>query len=226
MTQGIEAGPFHSKLRYASLVWKLDSTSYCFARPTATQQTAWSFVAQMRGYDSAKAGGIFWFGVDDAANSLHIPMYCTIKEVPECMKEGNGDTYTYSPTSAWWAWNMVANWAYTRYSDMRPDIQKVQAAWDDKFNSQVETIDQKVATMSADEARDFLTRYSCSQAEAATTAWKDLFIYLYTKYLDGRTAREENGQFKRNQWGCPVGGKGTQYPKEYLELFKHSVWHE
>ncbi|MCQ2346789.1 MAG: C69 family dipeptidase [Paludibacteraceae bacterium] len=226
MTKGIDAGPFHSKLRYASLVWKLDSTDYCFERPIATQQTAWSFVAQMRGYESAKAGGIFWFGVDDAANSLHIPMYCTINEVPECMKEGNGDTYTYSPTSAWWAWNMVANWAYTRYSDMRPDIQKVQQTWDDKFNSQVEIIDQEVAGMSKDEARAFLTKYSCAQAEQATAAWKDLFIYLYTKYLDGRTAREENGEFKRNQWGYPVGGKPTAYPREFQELFKHEVWHE
>jgi dipeptidase len=32
----------------------------------------------------------------------------------------------YSPTSAFWTFNWVANWAYTRYSYMIKDIQKVQ----------------------------------------------------------------------------------------------------
>ena len=53
ITQGPDAGPWNSKLRYGSLGFKLDSVQYWFERPIATQQTAWSFVAQMRGYESA-----------------------------------------------------------------------------------------------------------------------------------------------------------------------------
>ena len=126
ITQGPDAGPWNSKLRYGSLGFKLDSVQYWYERPIATQQTAWSFVAQMRGYESAKAGGILWFGVDDAASSLYVPMYSKITAVPECYAEGNGDMYNYSPTSAWWTYNIVANWAYTKYSAMMPDIKKVQ----------------------------------------------------------------------------------------------------
>ena len=226
ITQGPDAGPWNSKLRYGSLGFKLDSVQYWFERPIATQQTAWSFVAQMRGYDSAKAGGIFWFGVDDAASTVYVPMYSTITEVPECFKEGNGDMYNYSPTSAWWTCNIVANWAYTKYSAMMPDIKKVQAAWEDKFNSQVAVIDAQVANMDAAQAAEFLTKYSCTQAQESTAAWKDLGIYLFVKYLDGQERKEQDGQFLRNPYGEPEGPNRKPYPAEFLQKIAPVVAHE
>ena len=226
ITQGPDAGPWNSKLRYGSLSFQLDSTTYWYERPIATQQTAWSFVAQMRGYESAKAGGILWFGVDDAATSLYVPIYSTISAVPECFKEGNGDLYTYSPTSAWWTYNIVANWAYTKYSAMLPDIQKVQKAWEDKFNSQVEVVDQAVAELSPEKAKAWLTKYSLTQAERSHQAWKKLSIYLFTKYLDGQQRKEENGKFKRNEYGLPESPNRVAYPTEFLQEIAPVVAHE
>ena len=226
ITQGPDAGPWNSKLRYGSLGFKLDSVQYWFERPIATQQTAWSFVAQMRGYESAKAGGILWFGVDDAASTVYVPMYSTITEVPECFKEGNGDMYNYSPTSAWWTYNIVANWAYTKYSAMMPDIKKVQAAWEDKFNAQVEALDTQVANMDAAQAAEFLTKYSCAQAQESTAAWKDLGIYLFVKYLDGQERKEKDGEFLRNPYGEPEGPNRTPYPTSFLESVHEHIAHE
>ena len=226
ITQGPDAGPWNSKLRYGSLGFKLDSVQYWFERPIATQQTAWSFVAQMRGYESAKAGGIFWFGVDDAASTVYVPMYSTITEVPECFKEGNGDMYNYSPTSAWWTYNIVANWAYTKYSAMMPDIKKVQAAWEDKFNAQVEAVDAQVAEMDPAKATEFLTKYSSAQAQESTAAWKELGIYLFVKYLDGQERKEKDGQFLRNAYGEPEGPNRTPYPTSFLESVHEHIAHE
>ena len=226
ITQGTDAGPWNSKLRYGGLSFELDSVKYWYERPTATQQTGWSFVAQMRGYESAKAGGIFWFGVDDAATNLYVPMFCRITEVPECFREGNGDLYTYSPTSAWWTYNIVANWAYTKSSAMVPDIKNVQQAWEDKFNSQIDAIDAEVVGKTDADARAFLTRYSCSQASASTAAWKELGIYLFTKYMDGQQRKEENGQFKRNAYGQPTGPNRIPFPETYLRTIANEVTHE
>ena len=226
ITQGPDAGPWNSKLRYGSLGFKLDSVQYWFERPIATQQTAWSFVAQMRGYESAKAGGILWFGVDDAASTVYVPMYSTITEVPECFKEGNGDMYNYSPTSAWWTYNIVANWAYTKYSAMMPDIKKVQAAWEDKFNAQVEAVDAQVAEMDPAKATEFLTKYSCAQAQESTAAWKELGIYLFVKYLDGQERKEKDGEFLRNAYGEPEGPNRTPYPTSFLDSVHEHIAHE
>lgn len=226
ITQGPDAGPWNSKLRYGSLGFKLDSVQYWFERPIATQQTAWSFVAQMRGYEGANAGGIFWFGVDDAATSLYVPFYSTITTIPTCYAEGNGDLYNYSPTAAWWTYNIVANWAYTKYSAMVPDIQRVQSTWEDKFNAQVAVVDEMVAAMSASEKADWLTKYSNLQANESHQAWKELCIYLFTKYLDGQERKEKDGQFLRNPYGEPAGPNRTPYPTEFLQKIAPVVAHE
>jgi dipeptidase len=226
ITQGPDAGPWNSKLRYGSLGFQHDSVQYWFERPIATQQTAWSFVAQMRGYESAKAGGIFWFGVDDAASTVYVPIYSTITQVPKCFAEGNGDLYTYSPTAAWWTFNIVANWAYTKYSAMMPDIKKVQAAWEDKFNAQVEALDAQVAKLDATQAAEFLTKYSCAQAQESTAAWKELGIYLFVKYLDGQERKEKDGEFLRNAYGEPEGPNRVPYPTSFLESVHEHIAHE
>jgi len=222
ITQGLVAGPWHSKLRYGGLTYQKDSVPYWHIRPIATQQTACSFVAQLR----TGREGILWFGVDDANTSLYVPVYCRVIDIPECYRKGNGDLYTYSPTSAWWTFNIVANWVYTKYERMIVDLKNVRSVWEDKFNSQVELIDEKVKDMSDAECREFLTRYSIAQAEESHQAWKELQIYLFTKYLDGVERKEENGQFKRNQWGWPEGPNRVVYPQPYLDVISKEVAHE
>jgi len=222
ITQGVAAGPWHSKLRYGGLTYKMDSTTYWYERPTATQQSACVFLAQIRPWKE----GIFWFGVDDAATSLFVPMYCRMTDVPECYRYGNGDLYTYSPTSAWWTFNIVANWVYTKYERMIVDLKRVRSVWEDKFNSQIAVIDATVAEMPDMERRAFLTRYSIAQAEESHKAWKELGIYLFTKYLDGVERKEENGAFKRNQWGWPEGPNRLSYPEPYLRNISNTVAHE
>ena len=228
ITKGTDAGPWESKLRYGGLGFKCsvnetDTLQYWYERPTATQQTAWSFVAQMR---SNNRYGIFWFGVDDAACSCYTPMYCCINHVPECFAEGNGDSYTFSPTSAWWTFNMVANWAYTKYSRMYPHIREQQQAWDDKFNTQVAGVDEKAAEMNDADTRAFLTSYSCSQAENLVADWQRLYIYLITKFIDGQERKEENGQFKRNPYGQSCGPNRLPLPDRFLKMVAPEITHE
>ena len=226
ITQGTDAGPWNSKLRYGGLGFKLDSVQYWYERPTATQQTGFSFVAQIRPYAPDHIGGIFWFGVDDAATNLYVPMYCRINSIPECFREGNGDLYTYSPTSAFWAYNRVANWAYSKYSAMLPEIRKVQSSWEEYFNSMIPMIDRLVSEMSPDDAQRQLTLFSCQQAQSSTEAWQRLFEYLLVKYLDGQQRKEENGSFKRNQWGEPVGPNRPAFPEEFLRKIAPEIAHE
>ena len=228
ITQGTDAGPWNSKLRYGGLGFKCavngtDTLQYWYERPTATQQTAWSYVSQMRSYNRY---GIFWFGVDDAACSCYTPMYCCINHVPECFAEGNGDSYTFSPTSAWWTFNMVANWAYTKYNRMYPHIREKQQVWDDKFNTQIAGVDEQAATLNDEDARAFLTNYSCSQAENLVADWQGLYLYLITKFIDGQERKEENGEFKRNKYGHSVGPNRIAFPEPYLKSVAPEITHE
>lgn len=230
ITQGTDAGPWNSKLRFGGLGFKLTdendttkTTQYWYERPTATQQTAWSYVSQMRSYNRY---GIFWFGVDDAACSCYTPMYSCINHIPECFAEGNGDSFNFSQTSAWWTFNMVANWAYTKYSRMYPHIREMQQVWDDKFNTQIAGVDAQAADLSDEDARAFLTSYSCSQAENLVADWQRLYIYLITKFIDGQERKEENGQFKRNPYGNSCGPNRLPLPEKFLRMVAPEITHE
>ncbi len=230
ITQGTDAGPWNSKLRYGGLGFKLTdendttkTTQYWYERPTATQQTAWSYVSQMRSYSRY---GIFWFGVDDAACSCYTPMYSCINHIPECFAEGNGDSFNFSPTSAWWTFNMVANWAYTKYSRMYPHIREMQQVWDDKFNTQIAGVDAQAADLSDEDARAFLTSYSCSQAENLVADWQRLYFYLITNFIDGQERKEENGQFKRNPYGNSCGPNRLPLPEKFLRMVAPEITHE
>ncbi len=216
MTKGIGAGPFGSKLRCSPLTFKVDSVEYVHERPTATQQTGFTFVAQMRSWMPDYIGGILWFGVDDAATGLYVPMYCGINKVPECYRGDNGSLLEYSPTSAFWIYNGVANYAYSKYCYMFQDIKKVQTKWEIDFNTLVPAIDKVAVGMTEADARVFLTDFSVAQAENSTTAWKKLGEYLLVKYMDGNIKKEKNGKFVQNEYKIPTTIIRAGYPEEFL----------
>ncbi|WP_291125747.1 dipeptidase [Flavobacterium sp. UBA6031] len=216
MTKGVGAGPFGSKLRCSPLTFKVDSVEYGHDRPTATQQTGFTFVAQMRSWLPNYIGGLLWFGVDDAATGLYVPMYCGINAVPECFRPDNGSLLEYSSTSAFWTFNWVANYAYSKYSYMFPDIKKVQEKWESDFNALVPAIDKLTVGMNETDARIFLTDFSLQQAEKSTAAWKKLGEYLLVKYMDGNIKKEKDGKFLQNEYKIPPGIIRAGYPEEFL----------
>ena len=106
---------------------------YFNERAISTQQTGFSFVAQSRSWLPDPIGGVLWFGVDDTYSTVYVPMYCGIREVPASFAKGTGTFNQFSWDSAFWVFNFVANYAYSRYSDMILDIQKVQRELEGKF---------------------------------------------------------------------------------------------
>ncbi len=217
MSKGVCAGPFGSKLRHSPLSFKVDSVEYMHERPVATQQTGFTFVAQMRNWLPGYIGGILWFGVDDAASNIYVPMYCGINSIPECYNQNNGSLLEYSPTSAFWIYNAVANFAYGKYSFMMQDIKKVQSHWENDFNILVPAVDKTAAGMNEADARAYLTDFSNSQAENSTAAWKKLGEYLLVKYMDGNIKKEKDGKFLQNEHHIPPGIIRAGYPAEFLK---------
>lgn len=216
----VGAGPFESPYRWAPLEWKSDSIQYCNERPIATQQTGFVFVSQMRSWLPNPIGGVLWFGVDDAAQTVFTPMYCSITDTPECYKVGNGDLYTFSWTSGFWIHNWVSNMVYNKYNYMYPEVQKVQKELEDKFIAQQSDIEAKAKqlyTESPEKAVAFLTDYSITQAQFAFDRWKKLGEYLTIKYMDGVVRKENNGQFTRNEYGGPSSPQRVGYPQHYYD---------
>ncbi len=222
MTQDIGAGPFELPYRMRPLTWEVDSVKYCNERAISTQQTGFSFVTQSRNWLPDPIGGILWFGVDDTYSTCYAPMYCGIKEIPECFRTGNGDMLTYSETSAFWTFNLVTNLAYLRYNAMIKDIQQVQKELEDKFVAYVPLIDQAAQSLyneqDKEKARDFLTEFSVNEANNMTARWKKLGQYLLVKYIDGNIKREKDGEFERTATGLPPSPHQSGYPDWWTKV--------
>lgn len=188
MTKDVGAGPYGSTVRWRPMEWKVDGVGYIHERAISTQQTGFSFVAQSRSWLPDPVGGINWFGVDDTYYTVYSPMYCGITKVPETFAVGNGDIMTYSDNAAFWVFNQVTNFAYTRTRLLIGDLQKKQSELEDGYMKETVNVDKTAEALykkNPAEALKFLTDYSVKSGNSTVMQWKDLYKFLFVKYVDG-----------------------------------------
>ncbi len=211
MTKDVGAGAYVLPYRWRPLVWKVDGKQYVNERATSTQQTGFSFVTQSRSWLPDPIGGILWFSVDDTYSTVYVPMYCGIREVPKPYAVGAGNFEEFSWDSAFWVFNFVSNYTYSRYAEMIEDVKLVQTELEGHFLSRHKEIDKaalKLFKQAPELARDYLTAFSVSQGEMTVARWRKLGEHLIWKYLDGNL-KDEHGKVKH-----------PGYPKEW---YKHIV---
>jgi dipeptidase len=150
-------------------------------------------------------GGLAWHALDDPRTSVYVPLYAGITRVPESYQVGGRDKFERS--SAFWAFNLVANWAELKYSYMIQDIRAEGDAFEDEFFARQAEIEARAVELletDPEQARKYLTEYSNASAERTVKAWWELSELLITKYNDGYINLPETGQ--------PVG-----YPEEWRD---------
>ncbi|MCP4219894.1 MAG: dipeptidase [bacterium] len=208
MTKDIGAGPFRLPYRWRPLTWEVDGQKYFNERATSTQQTGFSFVAQSRSWMPGPIGGVLWFSVDDTYSTVYVPMYCGIQRVPKPYAVGSGDFHSFSWDSAFWVFNFVSNYTYSRYCDMIKDVQEVQSQLEGNFmvnQPAVEAVALKLFEKAPQMAIDYLTDYSVRMGENTVERWKKLGQYLLFKYLDGnvKVGNSRNEEKKVTHPGYP-----------------------
>lgn len=201
MRSDIGAGGSYLPYRWRPMGFEVDGVEYINERAIATQQTGFWFLSQSRSWLPNEIGGILWFGVDDSGLSCLTPIYTSSTRIPECFRQGNGHMTEYSPTSAFWLFNRVTNFAYLRYDLVSGDIIKVINETEDKNFADVPTIDTRALTLykeSPEAAREYLTTYSVNTAQNMFDRWDKLDKFLLVKYMDGNVKKENDGKFLQN----------------------------
>lgn len=196
MTRDIGAGPFALPYRWRPMTWEVDSVKYLHERAISTQQTGFSFVTQSRAGIPDPIGGVLWLGMDDTYSTVYVPFYCGITRAPRSWAAGAADFDSFSWESAFWVFNFVANWAYSRYSDMIVDIQGVQRELEGGFfadQPEIERAARRLHDQAPQLARDYLTDYCDRQGEMVVARWRKLGEFLVWKYLDGNV-RDAQGK--------------------------------
>lgn len=251
MTQDIGAGGNALPYRWRPMSFEHDGNRYMNERAIATQQTGFWFVGQSRGWLPDEIGGINWFGCDDAATSYLTPIYTSTTEIPESFRVGNGDMITYSPTSAFWMTNRVANSCYKAYNIMFPTVDAEIDAWENSMMEAVKKADAEALALyeAASEApvrkirrndrfrktveryapvRDYLTRFSVDNAQKIFDKWVALEQLLLVKYIDGNVkAQNADGSFVTNgHTDCiPDGIRQPGYTDKWKETVAREHGH-
>jgi dipeptidase len=217
MTKDVGAGPYLSTVRWRPMTWTVDGKNYLHERATSTQQTGFSFVTQSRNWLPDPVGGIIWFGVDDTYYTVYTPMYCGMNEIPHSFAVGNGDIMTYSDDAAFWVFNEVTNFVYSRASVMTPELQAKQKELEHKYIAETAEIDKQAAELfknSAKKGTELITQYSVNAGNNTVSEWRELYKYLFTKYMDGnvKTRRDVPEGYKY----VTPNLKQPGYPQEWL----------
>ena len=244
MTQDIGAGGNALPYRWRPMGFEYEGKKYVNERAIATQQTGFWFVGQSRGWLPDEIGGVNWFGCDDAATSYLTPIYTSTYEVPECFRVGNGDMITYSPTSAFWMTNRVANACYRAYNIMFPTVDAAIDAWEAEMAEAVLKADKEALQLykAAQEkprkkikrndrcrkttdpyssVREYLTAFSVDNAQKIFDKWVTLEELLLVKFIDGNVkAQNEDGSFVTNEHTDCIPAKISQpgYTDKWKEM--------
>ena len=215
MRVDIGAGGNACPYRWRPMGFKVDGVNYVNERAIATQQTGFWFVGQARGWLPDEIGALLWFGCDDAATSYLTPIYVNTKQVPECLREGNGDLLHYSATSQFWINNRVTNACYRMYDAMEPMVRAEVDAYENhmmtavsEFDARMQKLYGKGSKRAVRKVIKNLTKFSVSHAQEQFAKWVELEETLTVKFIDGNVkAQAADGSFLHTKYsdGIPEG---------------------
>jgi len=216
-SEDVGAGVSRLPYRWRPMSFELDGKEYLFERSIATQQTGFWYLGQARGWLPDVVGGLLWFGVDDAATSALTPIYTNITAVPECFREGNGSMLEYSPTSAFWLFNQVAQYAYLFYDRVQPEVRAAIDEYENANLTLVQACDEKALQMVKNgnerQAVRMLTEFCQHRSQYLFDKWTDMSHYLLVKFMDGNVKRQNpDGSFQANGSGKPIP-ESPMHPK-------------
>lgn len=219
-------GVWNMPYRPTPLTYKVDGKEYFNERPTSTQQTAFSYVAQLRSWLPRQIGGMLWFGNDDGNMVAYTPVYCGNTSQPECYNTKGADAVTFSMKNAFWVCNWVSNMVYPRYSLMFGSLKSVRDSLETSYFSAQAEIERKAMVLYDENpslAIDFLTDYSIDKAQQMIDRWRQLGTYLIVKYNDMAIKPDEDGRFIRTETGLGATVERPGFPENVArEIVKSS----
>ena len=196
-TTNIGGGIYEMPYRPTPLTFTVDGKQYFNERPISTQQTAFTFVSQLRSWLPREIGGVLWFGNDDANMVAYTPVYCGNTVQPACYNTKGADAVTFSPDNAFWLCNMVSNMVYPRYSQLFPELKAVRDSLETSYFANQTSIEKQAADLYQTDkaaALKLLNNYSNAKADEMLASWKRLATRIIVKYNDMAVKKEKDGK--------------------------------
>ncbi len=191
LTKGVAAGPYGDPHRfvgpYDGNQNDVDANKKYYGaweRAISVFYQGYTYVCQTRPDAPEATGGVLWFGPDVSYTTCFVPFFAKLKQLPKSFQTGNPQKY--DPKSAWWKFNLVANWSRLNFQRMTTvDVMPVQRQLEDASVQGVQAVEKAVAGKTLDTAQAVLEKFCFKNAQTVLDQWQNLTETLFAKYSDG-----------------------------------------
>lgn len=212
LTRGIAAGPYGDPHRFVgpydgnqNNVDKDKKFYGAWERAISVFYQGYTYVCQSRPYAPDATSGVLWFGPDVSYTTCFVPFFPKTLQLPASYQ--TGDPQKFNPQSAWWRFNLLANWSRLNFQRMtQVDIKPVQEALEAKSIMGVIGLDQRLKNLPQAEARKLARKFSYANAAGVLESWKNLTHTLFVKYSDGYINMPDQDE-----------AKAIGYPSDWLD---------
>lgn len=204
--KGIQGGPFQNP-NYTFRRVTIDEQRYSAPRSIGMNRSEYTTVIQVRDWLPNPVGGVLWLGLGSLNTTCFIPFYQGVNRIPQSFQFG--DHWEFDRRVARWAFDYADFHTQVVYSYAIQDVREAQKKWETAAVLRTEDIDNKAKRLykeSAEKAKDYLTEYSCTNANSVVNAWWKLGDDLLVKYNHFGKYNVKERKVER-----------LQYPEEWIK---------
>lgn len=201
---GILGGPFKNPNYLVRTT--LDGQRYGMSRSIGINYSEYTTVIQVRDWLPNPIGGLLWLSLGSLNTTCFVPFYQGVTGIPQSYQFG--DHWEFDRRVARWAFDYVDYHTQVVYSYAIQDVREAQKIWETSAVERTQEVDAKALKLykkSPEKVGEFLTDYSCNNADAVVNAWWKLGDDLLVKY---NKLRQYNVETRR-------AGR-LQYPEEWI----------
>lgn len=191
----VGAGLFESPYRPRPLEWTYNNKLYHNERNVATAKTGWNFIGQVRTWMPPQLSSILWFACDDSSTAPRVPVYGSTRRLsPAYYGRGPQDGVVqpllqFDMSKAFWIQNMVSNFAYSRWSDIYPIVQRRMLSIHEGFADNIAIVDRNALQLLNDTQNmtaviDYLTLYTVNAGNTMQKLWTEFYGELFVQFRD------------------------------------------
>lgn len=191
LTKGVAAGPYGDPHRfvgpYDGNQNNVDAEKKFYGaweRAISVFYQGYTFVCQTRPKAPELTKGVLWFGPDVSYTTVFTPFFSKAAQIPQ--EYQTGDPQKYDPDSAWWHFDLLANWSRLNFQRMTQiDIKPLQRELELKALAGVHAMDAVVSGQPDVKGKALITEFGTRNARKVLDQWQALTYKLFAKYSDG-----------------------------------------
>jgi dipeptidase len=156
-------------------------------RTIAITGCSYSHVIQCRSWLPDVVGGVAWFSFDNPGQSPRIPIFSGVLKLPNSFSVCGQKRYRTD--AALWSFRETNRLATVNWSRSRTLLEPAVKEFEQKAIDELPMVENKVKELvkegKNDEAKNYVTAYTCSFAGSAITRWQEMKVTLWGMYGRG-----------------------------------------